>query len=144
MKKSNMRLLKSILIALLLTSCSANWHIKRALKKDPSIMTYTLVFDTVIIKKDRVLHDTFHTTEYDTVVMEDSFVYTKVIREKDIIKVYSKCKADTVRITKTLPPQVNYIEKKNDWKKSLDWLLIIFGLLALTNLLKFVSKWTSN
>ena len=139
-----MRLLKCILIALLLTSCSANWHIKRALKKEPSIMTYTLVFDTVIIKKETVLHDTFHTTEYDTVVMEDSVVYTKVIREKDIIKVYTKCKADTVRITKTLPPQVNYIEKKNDWKKSLDWLLIILGLLALTNLLKFVGKWTKN
>ena len=107
-------------------------------------MTYTLVFDTVIIKKETVLHDTFHTTEYDTVVMEDSVVYTKVIREKDIIKVYTKCKADTVRITKTLPPQVNYIEKKNDWKKSLDWLLIILGLLALTNLLKFVGKWTKN
>ena len=139
-----MRLLQSILITILLSSCSANWHIKRAVKKEPGILTHVTIFDTIIIKEEKVLRDTFHTTEYDTVVMEDSFVYTQVIREKDIIKVYTKCKADTVRITKTLPPQVNYIEKKNDWKKSLDWLLIIFGLLALTNLLKFVGKWIKN
>ena len=136
-----MRLLQSILITILLSSCSANWHMKRAVQKEPSILTERVIFDTIVIKEEKVLHDTFHTTEYDTVVMEDSFVYTQVIREKDIIKVYTKCKADTVRITKVLPPQVNYIEKRNDWKKSLDWLLIIFGLLALTNLLKFVGKW---
>ena len=139
-----MHLLKSIAIALLLTSCSANWHIKRAVKKNPGILTHVTIFDTIIIKEEKVLHDTFVTTEYDTITMEDSFVYTQVIREKDIIKVYTKCKADTVRITKTLPPQVEYIENRNDWKRSLDWLLIIFGLLALTNLLKFVGKWIRN
>ena len=139
-----MRLLQSILIALLLTSCSANWHIKRAVKKEPGILTHVTIFDTIVIREEKVLHDTFVTTEYDTVTMEDSFVFTQVIREKDIIKVYTKCKADTVRITKTLPPQVEFIEKRNDWKKSLDWLLIIFGLLALTNLLKFVGKWINN
>ena len=139
-----MRLLQSIIIALLLTSCSANWHIKRAVKKEPGILTHVTIFDTIVIREEKVLHDTFVTTEYDTVTMEDSFVFTQVIREKDIIKVYTKCKADTVRITKTLPPQVEFIEKRNDWKKSLDWLLIIFGLLALTNLLKFVGKWINN
>ena len=139
-----MHLLKSIAIALLLTSCSANWHIKRAVKKNPGILTHVTIFVTIIIKEEKVLHDTFVTTEYDTITMEDSFVYTQVIREKDIIKVYTKCKADTVRITKTLPPQVEYIENRNDWKRSLDWLLIIFGLLALTNLLKFVGKWIRN
>ena len=139
-----MRLLQSILIALLLTSCSANWHIKRAVKKEPGILTHVTVFDTIIIREEKVLHDTFLTTEYDTVTLEDSFVYTQVIREKDIIKVYTKCKADTVRITKTLPPQVMITEKQCDWQVTIKWLLILFALVAITNLLKFVGKWISN
>ena len=127
-----MRFLQAILITLLLTSCSAQWHIKRAIKKDPSIITDTVIFDTVVIREERVLRDTFLTTEYDTITMEDSFVYTQVIREKDIIKVYTKCKADTIRITKKLPPQVIYKEPWFKWW----YFLIIFAIFVIIIKLK--------
>ena len=122
-----MRLIQSILIAILLTSCSAQWHIKRAVKKDPSILQDSIVFDTVIVIEPHEIRDTFLTTEYDTITLEDSFVYTQVIREKDIIKVYTKCKADTIRITKKLPPQVKYIEKRS----LLDYFVVILSLILL-------------
>jgi len=126
-----MRLIQSILIALLLTSCSAQWHIKRAIKKDPSILQDSVVFDTVIVVEPHEIHDTFTTTEYDTITLEDSFVYTQVIREKDVLRVYTKCKADTIRITKKLPPQIKYIEKKSLLKKTFDYFVVILSLILL-------------
>lgn len=128
---------------LLLTSCSANWHLKRAIKKDPSLLKSrdtVLVHDTQIVTQERVITDSFVTTCYDTVTLEDSFVYTQVIRKDNVIKVYTKCKSDTVRITTkipfSLPPTVSY---KNDpfWKS----LAVGLGtLLLLIIILRFVLK----
>jgi hypothetical protein len=126
-----MKLVQSILITILLTSCSAQWHIKRATKKNPSILQDSVVFDTVVVVEQHEIRDTFTTTEYDTITLEDSFVYTQVIREKDIIKVYTKCKADTIRITKKLPPQIKYIEQKSLLKKTLDYFVVILLLILL-------------
>ncbi len=127
----------------MLTSCSASWHLKRAIKKDPSLLNggdTVLVNDTQFVTKERVLTDSFFTTCYDTVVVEDSFVFTQVIRRDNVIKVYTKCKSDTVRITTKipfkLPPTVTY---KNDpfWKS----LAVSLGtLLLLIIIIRFVLK----
>jgi hypothetical protein len=138
-----MEMLKYAIAILLLTSCSANWHLKRAIKKDPSLLLSrdtVLVHDTQFVTKERVLTDSFFTTCYDTITLEDSFVYTQVIRRDNVIKVYTKCKSDTIRITTkipfSLPPTVSY---KNDpfWKS----LAIAFGtLLLLIIIIRFVLK----
>lgn len=132
--------MRYLILILLLSSCSATWHINRAIKKDPSILKPDTIikYDTTIIFKDRILYDTFVTTEYDTVVMQDSFVYTKVIRIKDKIKVYTKCKGDTVRIkeTITLPPRV--IKEDNSLNENI--LLFAIAVVILLFLYKFVSK----
>jgi hypothetical protein len=138
-----MEMLKYAVAILLLTSCSASWHLKRAIKKDPSLLNggdTVLVNDTQFVTKERVLTDSFFTTCYDTVVVEDSFVFTQVIRRDNVIKVYTKCKSDTVRITTKipfkLPPTVTY---KNDpfWKS----LAVSLGtLLLLIIIIRFVLK----
>lgn len=136
-------MLKYAVAILLFASCSANWHLNRAIKKDPSLLKggdTVLVHDTVITTKERVLYDSFVTTCYDTVTIEDSFVYTQVIRKDNIIKVYTKCKSDTVRIvTKIpfqLPPQV-VKDKMTDLQTGL-WAAGI--LLFLLIIIRFVSK----
>ena len=127
------RTAKAIAIVLLMTSCSAEWHVKRAVKKDPTIIHPTIVtIDTIVIREERTISDTFITTEYDTFTMEDSFVYTQVIREKDIIKVYTKCKGDTIRITKSVNvPQVVYVERLKKWQLVTIWAFIVLLLSAL-------------
>lgn len=137
------KMIRYAIAILLLTSCSANWHLKRAIKKDPSLLKSrdtVLVHDTQIVTQERVITDSFVTTCYDTVTLEDSFVYTQVIRKDNVIKVYTKCKSDTVRITTkipfSLPPTVSY---KNDpfWKS----LAVGLGtLLLLIIILRFVLK----
>jgi hypothetical protein len=136
-------MLKYAVAILLLTSCSASWHLKRAIKKDPSLLNggdTVLVHDTQFVTKERVLTDSFFTTCYDTITLEDSFVFTQVIRRDNVIKVYTKCKSDTVRITTKiafkLPPTVTY---KNDpfWKS----LAVALGtLLLLIIIIRFVLK----
>ncbi len=136
-------MLKYAVAILLLTSCSASWHLKRAIKKDQSLLNggdTVLVHDTQFVTKERVLTDSFFTTCYDTITLEDSFVFTQVIRRDNVIKVYTKCKSDTVRITTKipfkLPPTVTY---KNDpfWKS----LAVALGtLLLLIIIIRFVSK----
>jgi hypothetical protein len=138
-----MEMLKYAVSILLLTSCSASWHLKRAIKKDPSLLNggdTVLVHDTQFVTKERVLTDSFFTTCYDTITLEDSFVFTQVIRRDNVIKVYTKCKSDTVRITTKipfkLPPTVTY---KNDpfWKS----LAVALGtLLLLIIIIRFVLK----
>ena len=138
-----MEMLKYAVAILLLTSCSASWHLKRAIKKDPSLLNggdTVLVHDTQFVTKERVLTDSFVTTCYDTITLEDSFVFTQVIRRDNVIKVYTKCKSDTVRITTKipfkLPPTVSY---KNDpfWKS----LAVGLGtLLLLIIIIRFVLK----
>ena len=136
-------MLKYAIAILLLTSCSASWHLKRAIKKDPSLLLSrdtVLVHDTQLVTKERMLTDSFFTTCYDTVVMEDSFVYTKVIRRDNVVKVYTKCKSDTIRITTKIPYKLPAtVSYKNDptWKI----LAIVFGsLLLLIIILRFVIK----
>ena len=99
-------MLKYAAVILLLTSCSASWHLKRAIKKDPSLLRPSdtvLVSDTLITTKERVIIDSFVTTAYDTLIIEDSFVYTQVIRRHDSIHVYTRCKPDTIRIVTRIP-----------------------------------------
>ena len=136
-------MLKYAIAILLLTSCSASWHLKRAIKKDPSLLLSrdtVLVHDTQLVTKERMLTDSFFTTCYDTVVMEDSFVYTKVIRRDNVVKVYTKCKSDTIRINTKIPYKLPAtVSYKNDptWKI----LAIVFGsLLLLIIILRFVIK----
>ena len=124
---------KAIAIVMLLTSCSAQWHINRAIKKDPTILHPTIfTIDTIVVTESHAIHDTFVSTEYDTMVVEDSFVYTQIIREKDIIKVYTKCKGDTVRITKSVSiPQVIYKERVKPWELITIWAFIVLLLFTL-------------
>ena len=138
-----MEMLKYAIAILLLTSCSASWHLKRAIKKDPSLLLSrdtVLVHDTQLVTKERMLTDSFFTTCYDTVVMQDSFVYTRVIRRDNVVKVYTKCKSDTIRITTKIPYKLPAtVSYKNDptWKI----LAIVFGsLLLLIIILRFVIK----
>lgn len=136
-------MIKYAIAILLFASCSANWHLNRAIKKDPSLLKggdTVLVHDTVITTKERVLYDSFVTTCYDTVTVEDSFVYTQVIRKDNVIKVYTKCKSDTVRITTKipfqLPPKV-IKDKMTDVQTAL-WAVGI--LLFLLIIIRFVTK----
>lgn len=104
---------KLIVILVMLTGCSAEWHLKKAIKKNPSLIQPSVhTIDTIIIRDYIEFSDTFVTKTTDTITIEKEGVKTIVYRDHDIIKVRTIVKPDTIRIQKTIRvPQIQYQER---------------------------------
>ena len=107
-----------ILSSILLCSCSAQWHLKRAIKKDPTILQERVVtvFDTTIVRDSVVYHDTFVAHELDTIVLEHEKAEVVIYKYRDRYHVETKIKSDTIELTKEIKvPQLVYKEKATNW-----------------------------
>ena len=109
-------MMKYLIITVLLCGCSAQWHLKKALKKDPSIITTTL--DTIVVTEPIKYIDTF---TFDT-----GGVRTVIYRYYDTFHFKQFIKADTVKIVKNTIKQV---VKKEKVKFEFYFALIVVGLL---------------
>jgi hypothetical protein len=120
--------MRYLLLILLISSCSAEWHIKQACKKNPSICkldTITLS-DTIKVRDSFYVEKSVITREIDTIVIDTNGVKVKIIRVKDLIKTIISQSPKTIIKTRTITPKphIIYIEKKlNKW--------LIFVLLSL-------------
>lgn len=129
--------MKYILAILLLSSCSAQWHLKQAICKEPNILTDQVVrIDTFTVVDTFVYTQVDTLAMFDTIVVDTGSISVQIIREKDIIRTTIKQKPDTVFITveKEFPPRLIYKEADH-WFK---WwyLLIIFAIFAIIIKLK--------
>lgn len=127
---------KATIILVMLTGCSAQWHLKKAIKKDPSIIKPTThVIDTIILTDSVTITDTFVTKTIDTLTIEKDGVKTIVYRNHDVIRIKTIIKPDTIRIQKTISiPQVQYKERISVPQKigtALGFVLLLLLLLAL-------------
>jgi hypothetical protein len=105
---------KAIIILVMSTGCSAQWHLEQAIKKNPAMAQISVYgIDTVFVRDSVTITDTFTTKTIDTLTIEKDGVKTIVYRNHDVIRVQTIVKADTIRYTKTiqLPPQVQYRER---------------------------------
>jgi hypothetical protein len=117
------------ILAIVLSGCSAQWHIKRAIAKDPSILTEKIItiFDTIIVKEGFQRIDTFVTKEVDTLLIREKGVNTQIIRFKDRLIVKTEVKNDTIRIIKAIKDyQLIYKEKPKSNKSF--WIAFIIGV----------------
>ena len=105
---------KAIIILVMSTGCSSQWHLKKAIQKNPSLtQTSTHTIDTLFVRDSVTITDTFTTNKVDTITIEKDGVKTIVYRNHDVIRIKTIVKADTIRFTKTiqLPPQIKYTER---------------------------------
>ena len=128
------------LITLLLVSCGAKYHLKRAIAKDPTILDSVAVkVDTIVVTENKALRDTLILKRIDTITLERNAVRVKINRIHDTIMVDAECLPDTIRIEKVVKvPKIVYEEKKsyNNWKYLLS---ISFILISIALLLKYIS-----
>ncbi len=105
---------KLLVLVVLMSSCTAQYHLKRACKLDSTICNQkTIVFDTLIYTDSLEIYEVFETQVHDTIVIDTGSVKVTIIRDHDIIRTYVKQRPDTVRVTKTYNvPQ--YIQKENE------------------------------
>jgi hypothetical protein len=105
---------KIIAIMIFFTGCSAEWHLKKAIQKNPAMaQTSTHTIDTLFVRDSVSITDTFTTEKVDTITIKKDGVKTIVYRNHDVIRVHTVVKADTIRFIKTItmPPRVEYKER---------------------------------
>lgn len=109
---------KIIGILVLFSSCSAQYHLKQALKKDSTIITTKLLkqVDTLIVRESYSITDTFKTRVLDTIIIEDNGVKTIVYRNHDILRVKTIVKGDTIKVRQTIyQPFVKIKDCQHNW-----------------------------
>jgi hypothetical protein len=140
----NSKLLFSALLAVLIASCSANYHLRKAIKKG---YRCDEVSDTI----------TINTIDSIPYVLRDSIAWEKVIVQKDTIVRYKrsfvpktrletrieyKLKRDTLKMIEKVEV-IKYKTRKQENKKPNLWLFIIgFGAGFITKWLLKFSKYT--
>ena len=122
----------SFICLVALTSCSASFHLRRAIQKDPTIIQPEIVqvVDTVIITPLERVETTFVALPIDTITIEKERLRIKIRRIHDTLRVEGECRSDTITITETieLPPVIKY-EDRPWWSKWLMWGLAgLFGI----------------
>jgi hypothetical protein len=124
---------KAVVLMVLLSSCSAQWHLKQACKKDSTICQPKIfVLDTIVYTDSVEIYEEFYTEVHDTIIIDTGSIRVEIYRDHDIIRTYIKQRPDTLRITKTISvPQV--IMKEKDWNP---WVILI----ALISILLWLIK----
>jgi len=132
---------KLIIGLLLLSSCSANWHIKRAIKKDPTILlsdTIT-VNDTIKVTTERVYKDSVFMVSNDTTIIVKDNLTIKHFISNDTVFLSGECDS----IVKYIPYEVKvpykYIiqSKKPNY---LNWLVGLIALIVVVGLLRYLKR----
>ena len=96
-----MRWLTIAILTLMLYGCSAQWHLKQAIRKDPAIQqTVVVKKDTVIVTKERTIRDTLELFK-DTTIYQDR-IKLKIEYIDNFVNVEADCPSDTIVVTKSI------------------------------------------
>ena len=119
----------------MLQSCGANWHLKRAIAKDPTIVRQrTVQVDTVVVTENKTVRDTIVLKRIDTTVIQRNGVRVDIRRVHDTIEIQAECLSDTIRIVQEIKvPKIVYKEKKTTFGL-VKLIIILVILLVLVNI----------
>lgn len=128
------RIATIVTILAMLSSCSAQWHLKRAIAKDPTIANDTIIrIDTSVVTESIRAVDTLVVT--DTVVREivREGVKIKLQRIHDTIRVDVVCPPDTIRVVANVPVERIIYEQKPLplYRRAINILYLILGIIVL-------------
>lgn len=108
-----MRFVWLVGLALLVQSCGASWHLRRAIAKDPTILADAIVrVDTTIVTQSIRAVDTLVVRDTITREIVRDGVQIKVQRIHDTIRVDVVCPPDTIRVVAEVPVEQVVIREK--------------------------------
>ena len=124
-----MKWLVKLTLLLLLTSCSAQWHLKTAVRKDPMILQKdTLIVKDTVVVPPVVITDTVTTKQHDTILVQKDRLSERIVKVNDTLIIEGKCASDTIVRTNEVPyDKVVCVEKQSVWDK-IKSLAIYMGL----------------
>mgnify|MGYP000049740181 CR=1 FL=1 len=82
---------------LILSGCSAEWHLTRAIKKNPELLkSRTMTVTDTVVTDPIVVRDTVTTSKVDTIeIVKDKF-RVKIMRNYDTLIIDGGCDSDTI------------------------------------------------
>jgi hypothetical protein len=125
-----MKWLVKLILALSLTSCSAQWHLKKAVQKDPMILKRdTLVVTNTVVSPPVAITDTVTLKQHDTITLVKERLRVKIVKVNDTITIDAICDSDTIISIVEVPyEKIVYVEKEtvfDKFKPALYILLIV-------------------
>lgn len=86
-----------LITTILLSSCGAQWHLKKAIQKDPSILSRdTVVVTDTIVTAPVSVRDTVTLKQRDTITITKDRLKVNIVRSFDTIMVDAVCESDTI------------------------------------------------
>jgi hypothetical protein len=124
-----MKYLSTLVVAALLTGCSATYHLNKAVKKDPSILrpvTIT-VWDTIITPPVYLVDTVAVLDNGDSAVIENDTVKIVITKYQDkmIVKTLIKEVPYAVSVQAECPPQL--VQPESKMGKVKDYLLLFLA-----------------
>ena len=134
-----MKWLVKLTLVLLLTSCSAQWHLKKAVLKDPTILKKdTLIVRDTVVTPPVAITDTVIMKQHDTINLVKDRLKVSIVKVNDTITIDAICDSDTIISIVEVPyDKIVYVEKESLWDK-IKSLAVYMGLAFL--LFKIIMK----
>ena len=132
-----------LILSALLTSCGAQWHLKKAIKKDPAILSRdTVVVTDTIVTAPVSVRDTITLQQRDTITITKDRLRVNIVRSFDTIMVDAICESDTIVQVIEVPVPSLVIKDSDRWynkvyKFSFYLLLLLLSMLFLRKKLIF-------
>lgn len=132
-----MKWLTVLTIALSLSSCSAQWHLRKAIKKDPSVLSKdTVVVTDTIVTAPVSVRDTITLQQRDTITITKDRLKVNIVRSFDTIMVDAICESDTIVQVIEVPVPSIVMKDSDRWynkvyKFSFYLLLLLLSVLFL-------------
>ena len=109
-----MKWLVKLILVLSLTSCSAQWHLKKAVKKDSTILqkdTITVI-DSIVLPPVAIT-DTVILEQHDTIRLVKDRLKVEIIKVNDTITIDAICDSDTIVSIVEIPyEKIVYVDKE--------------------------------
>jgi len=120
-----MKWLVKLTLLLLLTSCSAQWHLKKAVRKDPMILQKdTMVVVDTVVSPPVAITDTVTLRQHDTIRLVKDRLKVQLVKVNDTITIDAICDSDTIISIVEVPyEKITYIEKETPIQVIQRWLL---------------------
>ena len=132
--RPRMRFVWLVGLSLLVQSCGASWHLKRAIAKDPTILADAIVrVDTTIVTESISVADTLVVRDTITREIVREGVKIKVKRIHDTIRVDVVCPPDTVRVVAEVPVEKVVIREKAMpmYRRAINIMFLVMAILIL-------------
>ena len=135
-----MKWLVKLILLTSLTSCSAQWHLKKAVQKDPTILEKdTLVVTDTVVSPPVAITDTVIMKQHDTITLVKDRLRVNIVKVNDTITIDAICDSDTIISIVEIPyEKIIYVEQESLLQKiqrlALYFLLVFLGFKVIQRL----------